>query len=117
MRAESCIKKEQRLIPWIHAHYNVTDDPGKIGVPVYGSGEHFQQNVTNLNIYSNVKGIVTGTHLNGGNIEFWPNNYVPQNSANVPNASSDVFDFGDQPNDPEDGYGSMQVHNHDARQT
>ena len=94
-----------------------TDDSGKIGVPTFGSGAHFQQNITNLDVYSNVKGIVTGTHLNGGNIEFWPNNYGPQNSANVPNASSDIFDFGDQPADPEDGYGSMQVHNHDARQT
>lgn len=94
-----------------------TDDPGRIGVPVFGSGAHFQQNVTNLDVYSNVKGIVTGTHLNGGNIEFWPNNYAPQNSADVPNASGDVFDFGDQPTDPVDGYGSMQVHNHDARQT
>jgi sialate O-acetylesterase len=94
-----------------------TDDPGKISVPAFGSGAHFQQNVADMDVYSNVKGVVTGTHLNGGNIEFWPNNYAPQNSANVPNASSDVFDFGDQPTDPEDGYGSMQVHNHDARQT
>jgi sialate O-acetylesterase len=94
-----------------------TDDPGKIGVPVFGSGAFFQQNVTNLDVYSNVKGIVTGNGLSGGNIEFWPNNYGPQNSANVPNASGDVFDFGDQPADPADGYGSMQVHNHDARQT
>lgn len=94
-----------------------TDDASKIGVPAFGSGAHFQQNVANLDVYSNVKGVVTGTHLNGGNIEFWPNNYAPQNSANVPNASADVFDFGDQPTDPEDGYGSMQVHNHDARQT
>jgi len=94
-----------------------TDDAGKIGVPVFGSGGHFQQNVADLDVYSDVKGIVTGTHLSGGNLEFWPNNYGPQNSANVPNASSDAFDFGDQPADPEDGYGSMQVHNHDAKQT
>jgi sialate O-acetylesterase len=94
-----------------------TGDPGKIGVPVFGSGEYFQQNVANLNVYSNVKGIVTGTHLDGGNIEFWPNNYGPQNNANVPNASADIFDFGDQATDPTDGYGSMQVHNHAARQT
>ncbi|HEY4415046.1 MAG TPA: sialate O-acetylesterase [Verrucomicrobiae bacterium] len=94
-----------------------TDDAGKIGVPVFGSGAHFQQNVANLNVYSNVKGIVTGTHLNGGNIEFWPNNYAQANGANVPNASSETFDFGDQPNFPEDGYGCMQVHNHDAHQT
>ena len=60
---------------------------------------------------------MTGTDLAGGNIEFWPNNYGPDNSANVPNASSEVYDFGDQPTDPADGYGSMQVHNHDAKQT
>jgi sialate O-acetylesterase len=94
-----------------------TDDLGKIGVPVFGSGEFFQQNVTNLNVYSNVKELVTGTGLNGGNIEFWPNNYGQANSAKVPNASSETFDFGDQPDDSADGYGSMQVHNHDARQT
>ena len=35
----------------------------------------------------------------------------------VPNASADSYDFGDEPADPPDGYGSMQVHNHDARQT
>jgi len=94
-----------------------TDSPDKIGVPTFQSGAHFQQNVTNLTVISDVKGIVTGTHLAGGNIEFWPNNYGPENSAKVPNASSSTFDFGDQPNDPADGYGSMQVHNHDARQT
>jgi sialate O-acetylesterase len=94
-----------------------TSDLEKIGVPTLNSGAHFQQNVTNLNVYSNVKGIVNGTNLAGGNIEFWPNNYAPDNSANVPNASGEAFDFGDQPNEPADGYGSMQVHNHDAKQT
>ena len=94
-----------------------TDNPAKIGVPVFGSGAFFQQNVTNLNVWSNVKSIITGTHLTGGNIEFWPNNYGPANSAGVPNASGDVYDFGDQATEPADGYGSMQVHNHDARQT
>jgi sialate O-acetylesterase len=84
---------------------------------VFGSGAHFQQNVANLNIYSNVKGISVGTHLTGGNIEFWPNNYTQQNGAHIAHASDGAFDFGDQPSDPKDGYGSMQVHNHDARQT
>ncbi len=94
-----------------------TDDLGKIGLPVFGSGADFQQNITNMNVYSNVKGIVTGTALTGGNLEFWPNNYGPENSAGVPNASGAEFDFGDQRGDPADGYGSMQVHNHEARQT
>ena len=94
-----------------------TGDLDKIGVPTFKSGAHFQQNVSNLNVYSNVKGIITGAGLAGGNIEFWPNNYGPNNSAKVPNASGDVYDFGDEPTDPADGYGSMQVHNHDAKQT
>jgi sialate O-acetylesterase len=94
-----------------------TDALDKIGVPTAKSGARFQQNVANMNVYSNVKGIVTGTGLKGGNIEFWPNNYGPVNSANVPNASGQVWDFGDEIADPVDGYGSMQVHNHDARQT
>ena len=94
-----------------------TSDITKIGVPYFGSGEFYQQNVTNMDVFSNVGSIVTGTGLSGGNIEFWPNNYAQANSAHVPNASDDVFDFGDQPTEPADGYGSMQVHNHDARQT
>ena len=89
----------------------------KIGVPTAASGARFQQNVSHLNVYSNVKGLVTGTGLTGGNIEFWPNNYGPANSAKVPNASDQVYDFGDDPSDPVDGYGSMQVHNHEAKQT
>jgi sialate O-acetylesterase len=94
-----------------------TDALGKIGVPTFKSGARFQQNVGNMNVYSNVKGIVAGMGLAGGNLEFWPSNYGPANSANVPNASSDVFDFGDAPAEQAEGHGSMQVHNHAAKQT
>jgi len=94
-----------------------TDDLGKIGVPTVASGASFQQNLSNMNVLSNMKGVVVGTGLKGGNIEFWPNNYGGDNSARVPNASSQVYDFGDQPSDPASGYGSMQIHNHDAKQT
>jgi sialate O-acetylesterase len=94
-----------------------SEDLAKIGVPTVRSGASFQQDVANLNVYSNVKTIATGTGLSGGNIEFWPNNYSEQNSAKVPNASAQVFDFGDQPTELANGYGSMQVHNHDAKQT
>jgi len=93
------------------------DSVAKIGIPTAQCGARFQQNVAHMNIYSNAKGVVTGTNLVGGNIEFWPNNYSPNNSANVPGASTQVYDFGDEPGDPTDGYGSMQVHNHDAKQT
>lgn len=94
-----------------------TDDLGKIGVPTAASKTTFQQNVANMNVLTNVRGIVTGTGLAGGNIEFWPHNYGPQNAAKVPQASSQVYDFGDEPGEPVAGYGSMQVHNHDAKQT
>jgi sialate O-acetylesterase len=94
-----------------------TSDLKKIGVPTFASGARFQQNVTRMTVYSNAKEITTGTNLSGGNIEFWPNNYAPANSAKVPNASGDVYDFGDEMFDPPDGYGSMQVHNHAAHQT
>jgi sialate O-acetylesterase len=70
-----------------------------------------------MNVLSNVPGIVTGSDLSGGNIEFWPHNYGQPNAIGIPNASASVWDFGDQYGPPEDGYGSMQVHNHEAKQT
>lgn len=94
-----------------------TQDLGKIGVPTLASGAWFQQNVTGMNVISNAKAVVNGAGLKGGNIEFWPHNYGPTNNASVPNASGADWDFGDEPGEPRDGYGCMQVHNHDARQT
>ncbi|NLC56098.1 MAG: sialate O-acetylesterase [Armatimonadetes bacterium] len=93
-----------------------TDDLAKIGVPTVASQAVFQQPVTNLQVVSNVPGIVNGEGL-AGNIEFWPHNYGPLNASGVPNASAEVWDFGDQYSDPVDGYGSMQVHNPEAKQT
>ena len=95
-----------------------TQDAGKIGIPTAGSGAFFQQDVNNMDVFSDVKGVVAGQGLEGGNIEFWPNNYLPNNSAKVPGASDSLFDFGDEPSsEARDGYGSMQVHNHAAKQT
>jgi sialate O-acetylesterase len=103
---------------WVYSSMDAfTNDITKIGVPTAASGAHFQQNIANLNVFSNMPGIVAGENLSGGNIEFWPNNYAPNNTAGVPNASNDTFDAGDSPTDPVDGYGCMQVHNHDAKQT
>ena len=69
-----------------------------------------------MNVLSSDSRISTGKDL-AGNIEFFPNNYGPLNAGGVPNASDAVWDFGDQIGDPEDGYGSMQVHNFAAKQT
>lgn len=95
-----------------------TRDAKLVGVPALTTGASFQMNVDNMNVVSNVTGVTTGTGLTGGNIEFWPNNYSRENAAGVPNASGTIYDTGDQittgtPN----GYGSMQIHNHDADET
>jgi sialate O-acetylesterase len=106
-------------VQWVYTSMDAfTKQPDKIGVPTVASGEQFQCNVSNLIVFSNVPGIVTGENLPGGNIEFWPNNYGTANATRVPNASDATYDFGDQiSSDLTDGYGSMQVHNHDAKQT
>jgi sialate O-acetylesterase len=105
-------------VQWVYCSMDAfTDDLGKIGVPALAAKAKFQQKVTNLNVVSNVEGIVTGSGLKGGCIEFWPNNYGPPNAAGIPGASNEVWDFGDQPSGVDDGYGSMQVGNFEANQT
>lgn len=94
-----------------------TDDLTKIGIPTLSSKAFFQTEVSHMNVVSNVDGIKTGTGLEGGNIEFWPSNYGPANSLKIPNASATLWDFGDEPAEPSDGYGCMQVHNYEAKQT
>ena len=42
--------------------------------------------------------------------EAWP-------SPRVPGASAQIYDTGDEPVAPRNGYGSMQVHNYGANQT
>jgi len=45
-----------------------SDDMGKIGIPTVASGARFQQNVANMNVYSNVKSIETGTSIAGATL-------------------------------------------------
>lgn len=92
-----------------------TDNINKIGVPTLASGAVFQRPVAAMNVVSSVAGIVTGTNLAGGNVEFWPYNYDSSNAAGVPEASDAIFDWGDHMSTG-GNYGSMQVHHHDAHQ-
>jgi sialate O-acetylesterase len=94
-----------------------TTDIKKIGIPTAASGARFQIPVRSLDIFSNVNGLKTGTKIESGNIEFWPDNYGMPNKANVPGASDAIYDFGDELVPPQDGYGSMQVHHTSAGQT
>jgi sialate O-acetylesterase len=93
-----------------------TKDLGKIGVPTFATKAQFQQATTNLTVSSNVRGLKTGSVANGW-LEFWACNYAATNGAKVPGASNSKYDFGDQMAlDVPNGYGSMQIHNVDAKQ-
>lgn len=88
-----------------------TEDINKIGIPTVKSGASFQQSVREMNVFATDKRLATKTRIETGNIEFWPNNYAADNSANVHGATDNKYDFGDQIRGAADGYGSMQVHN------
>jgi hypothetical protein len=92
-----------------------TTNLAQIGVPTLPSGAVFQQNVTNMNVISSVAGIVSGTNLGGGNLEFWPYSYSQNNALGVAQANSGTYDWGDQ-NSGSGNYGSMQIANHQAAQ-
>ena len=93
-----------------------TNRADKLGLPTFNSGAVYQQLVNNMNIYCNVPGVVTGTGITTGNIEFWPWNYSDDNAKGIPNASNDVYDFGDTCS-YNFNYSCMQVHNYGASQT
>ncbi len=114
LHLESADRGDQRVFVSMDAF---TDDIKKIGIPVAASQAHFRTKVNNLDVLSNTAAVTEGNSISTGNIEFWPNNYGQQNGAKIPGASSGAYDFGDQPSDPVDGYGCMQIHNHGAKET
>ena len=61
--------------------------------------------------------VAVQARIKKGDIEFWPNNGGPINQAHVPNSSNELGDFGDEPSEPVAGYGSMQVHDYQHKQT
>lgn len=93
-----------------------TTDASKIGVPTAASAAVHQRRVNRMNVVSNKAGIVTGTDIATGNIEFWPTNYTAAISQSFPGGSATLFDF-DDTRGTTGTYGSMQVHNHGAGQT
>ena len=88
----------------------------RLGVPA--NDDFFQQTVSNLDVFSNVNGVVNTNGCDTGNIEFWDWDYQQTNAAAIPGASDSTFDFGDRRSGSRGGgYGSMQVHNYGAGQT
>jgi sialate O-acetylesterase len=118
-RIAYCLELQKAGEPLKYAYVSMdafTADAGKIAIPTVASGADFQVKAANLNIFSNVDGLATGTGI-AGNLEFWPYNYGPDNGAGIAGADAKAYDFGDQKQPPADGYGSMQVHNTGAKQT
>ena len=93
-----------------------TSNARQIGVPTKASGAFFATRVNNMVVRTNAPGVQTG-FIAEGNIEFWSSNYSQGNKFNVPGANGGTYDFGDDANPGEIGYGSMQIHNYRAKQT
>ncbi len=91
-------------------------DVKKFGVPISADRAVKQMWVKNMDVASNVGGIVTGTGMDGGFIEFWHMNYGTGNALNIPGASASTHDFGDTMNGS-GNYGCMQVHSVTNKQT
>ena len=107
--------KDTGAVSWIWTAFDaISDSLADIDIPT--PGHYLAQNVSNLDVDSNVPGIVKGKGLRDGNIEFWPCSYRTANENGngqvVPGARGDIYDFGDNCEGGGD-YGSMQVHNHD----
>ena len=92
-----------------------TDDPVKVGVPVNVNIACGQKWVKNQDVFSNVDGVVNGTGMDGGFLEFWPYSFGGANANNIPFATS-VCDWGDTLNSS-GWYACMQVHNVTNKQT
>ncbi|HEY3323481.1 MAG TPA: autotransporter-associated beta strand repeat-containing protein, partial [Planctomycetota bacterium] len=102
---------------WVYVSVDAfTTDKNKIGIPNTTSGAFFQQILSNMNVWSNVAGIVTGTGITTGNIEFWPSNFGGNTTALIPTGSN-VFDWNDSGANMSNGHGSMQIHNYGANGT
>ncbi len=116
-------------LQWVYASFDAAPfqtNASMLGVPISSTGEFYHYDaagllpgqVRNMNVFSNVAGIVTGTGITTGNVEFWASNYAQANQFLVPGASDGTFDFGDGGNPGTgSGHGSMQIHNYGAGQT
>ena len=103
---------------WVWASMEAfTQDLRKIGIPTVESVAFWQQTVSNMNVESNVPGIVTGQGITTGNIEFWPYGYNTFPSVSRIGGSGSDYDFNDLTGLTDSSYGSMQIHNYGAEQT
>jgi hypothetical protein len=106
---------------WLWVSFDAfTGSLAKLGVPTLAvSGTPVQQNVSNMNVATNLTSIYPDSGLRsglaGGNLEFWGGDAQPANGSGVPGASDTLHDFGDTL--VAGGRGCMQVHDHAAGRT
>ena len=98
-------------LDWVWVSFDTPSTvASNLGVPGNaGSAQTFDLQVLNMNVFSNVTSITTGTGITTGNIEFWSSNYHT--------GANSVYDFDDTGFGGGNGYGSMQVHNYGAGET
>ena len=90
-------------------------------MPIASTGEFYHYGtgaggvtITNMDVASNVPGIVTGTNISTGLVQFWPSNYGNGNGYGVPNATANVWGLADDGASTGQGYGSMKIGNYGA---
>ena len=109
------LEKGDGTADYAYASFDATtNDLNQIGLPFDGSVR--QQTVTNMTVQSNVSGVVNGKNIATGNIEMWKYDYTKGNSAKVPGADANDYDFGDTPGTG-GTYSCFQIHNYGEGQT
>ena len=125
-------------LQWMYVSFDAapfSTDPTRLGIPInptgnttdgtstmfhYGTGAPVSVGgggqIANMNVYSDVTGIVQGIGITTGNAQFWGTNYANGNAFGVPNASGTNFDFGVTPTST-GRYGALQISNYGAGQT
>ena len=109
-------------VQWVWTAFDAfSNDYGDIDIPTadtnFMNGGHINgRYVSNLDVDSNVDGIVTGRGITTGVIEFSPWDYGTANARGVPGADDGKLDFGDNLYVRVGSYGCMQVGNYAAEQ-
>ena len=93
------VQKSGGPLQWVYVSFDASDlstNASMLGVPIASTGEFYHYNngsqgsvtITNMDVASNVPGIVTGTNISTGVVQFWPSNYGNGNGYGVPNATA-----------------------------
>ena len=105
-------------VQWVYASMDAfTNSPQQLGIPHSSFNPvKFQQSVINMNVWSNVAGIVTGQSLDGGAIEMWPSNSDTGRGGLFYAGDGGTYDWDDANGTTDAGYGSFHISNPIARQ-